>query len=281
MKKRSACNLITGVITACVINSGICGRVELTGGGSVVRSVHVVLDGVKRETAKTRYYDMGVRCVICAGFHGPCATAPLGSARVVSKTNASDVSLGLAHVGGVGAVTMVRWAPGGHRESASVALDLVCTNSTQPNWQWIDVGFYRSGRYPTSTVLLTATDTSTGNTVQVDASWVGHGWRTPWGAAPGTSGSTGAVSLTYADAIVLRGRNSNARVLYDVKGVVPITARIDELPAGLSCARSADGLKLNPGVTADIGQGDTITCTNTLRDKERIDDAMTITAMVR
>lgn len=280
MKKRSACKIITGVVAACVINSGHCGRIDLVGTGVVTLPLRVELEGIKRKHSDTEY-DMGIGCVVCAGFHGPCVGAAPRSVTVTFRQNTRQVvaNTGTGYGGKKG--TEYRWTPGDAGERTALGLDVICDNYVNRNWTWVDVQFYRDRRYPASTVHVTATNMIKGVTEHSDGDWVGSEWYPKWGSVVGKPGLPGRVSVSYADHVDLRGLNSKARVLYDVVGDAPVTARIDKLPNGLSCERSSDGLTIGSGATADIGPGDAITCTNVLRDKVRTNDTMSVTAMVR
>lgn len=280
MKKRTACKIITGAVTMCVLVTGHCGTIRLEGERGVTLAVHAVVDGLELRRDATAY-SVNVGCAVCEGYYGPCVSAPARDVRVTSRWDVRDVryTAGTWLSGKKG--TMIEWEPSAGHDTSRIGLDITCDNAVNRNWTWVDVEFFRDRRYPTSKIRVTATNLNKGVTEVSDTAWIGSTWAPSWGSVQGTAGSHGTATVRYADELVLRGRNAKALVLYDIEGSSPITARIDELPDGLSCARSSDGVKVAAGTTADVWPGDSIACTNALRGKKSLNGTLTVTAMFR
>lgn len=279
MKKRSACKILSGVIALGVIATGNCGRIELTGAQYSNLPFEVEVSGINPATPDT-VCDLGVGCAAALGYNGPGMNVSPRNIRVTSRVNAKDVQISPA-TGYAGYV--VRWSAPRPNEPNRVTLVVTCDNHDKPEWTWVNVGFHRDKRYPKSDLLLTTTNLAEGVTETVE--WLrssNQSWYPMWGAVhTGVPGGTVTVRVSYPGQVELRGRRSSALVLYDVVGAAPVTARIDKLPVGLSCARTSDGVRLEAGTTADVGTGDSITCTNRQNRKGTTTDTLSVTAMIR
>lgn len=279
MKKRSACKILTGVVAVGLLAPGYCGRITLQGslhGTANVRAQLINPDGV----VPWPQNGVGVECRVCRTVHGPCISAVPRDIRVVRYTNAKDVSLlpGKIIIG-----TGIRWAPVYRDRENSVEVDITCDNHDRPGWMLVDLGFHRGPLAPQNKLLVIATNRNTGNTTSYEWGRNNIGtWYTKWGDnIVGEGSSLASVSFTYADLVELHGKGSRARILYDVVGTAPVTARIDKIPNGLSCARTSDGMIIESGVAADVGTGESITCTNVRRDVGVTADTLSVTAMIR
>lgn len=279
MKKRSACKILAGVVTLGVLTTGHCGQITLT--GNEFKSMRVELDAtglVMKGLPVT--YDIGVSCSLCMAYTGPCITVPVRDLRLSSRLNVKDVNLKPA-VGYTG--TVLRWAAARPDRENRLAAAITCDNSSKPEWGWVNVGFHRDRRYPESDLRVTATNLLTG--IAETHEWIRTGWTWyPGWDAVNTGGGVGAggtVRISYPEEVVLRGHGSRARVLYDIVGPVSVSARVDRLPVGLSCARTSDGVVVEPGVTAGVGAGDSITCTNVRHKVGTLSDTLSVTAMIR
>ncbi len=280
MKKRTACKIITGAVTMCVLVTGHCGRIELSGDRSVTLGVRAEIAG-ESLVKPDALYSVNTGCIVCESYYGPCVGSTAKDIRIVSRQNVGSISMhnGTWMYGKRG--SMIEWAPGRVEEPSNVVMEITCDNAVNKDWTWVDIKFFRDRRYPTSRVRVTATNLVKGVTEVSPDAWLGSEWNPKWGAVVGRPGDRATVSLSYADEVVLRGANARARILYDVVGTAPVNARIDKLPPGLTCARTSDWLTLAAGASADIGPGDSITCANVLRKKETTRGTLSVTAMIR
>lgn len=284
MKKRTACKIITGIVAMCSLTStGHCGQVMLKGGGAVYLDVtaDVVGTRVKKEGA---HYDVNIGCVVCRTYYGPCVSSPASNVTVIGRDHARNVTLtnGTWRYGKRG--TMIEWESTrpGVENGTRLFTRIHCDNSVNREWTWVDVEFFRSVRYPQSTITINATNETKGVTASsANAHWTGSTWDPGWGSVIGTQSTHGEASITYADSVELRGYNSRARVIYDVKGSVPVTVGLDAVPEGLSCVRTSDGVNITQGTHALIGAGDSITCVNIQKRNETTTGALSVTAMIR
>lgn len=278
MKKRSACKILAGVVTLGVLTTGHCGQITLTGRSFLTMRANVDATGLNRNGLPVTY-DLGVSCSLCMAYSGPCITVPVRDLRVSTRVNVKDLGLKPA-VGYTG--TVLRWSAGRPDRENRVAAAITCDNSSKPEWGWVNMGFHRDRRYPESDLLVTATNLTAGitETHEFRDGWT---WYPTWGAVNTASGpgSSSTVRVSYPEEVVLRNRGARARILYDIVGHTSVGARIDKLPVGLSCARTSDGLVVEPGVTADVGTGDSITCTNVRHKVGTFSDTLSVTAMIR
>lgn len=278
MKKRSACKILAGVVAMGVLTSGHCGQITLT--GNTYDTMRVVIEATGLRTNGHVPYDLGVSCSLCMSATGPCITVPVRDWRTTSVANVKNVHMspGVGYVG-----TVLRWEAVRTDRENRITASITCDNSSKPDWSWVNVGFRRDLRYPKSDLRVTATNTTAGITETHE--WIRYGWTwyPKWDAVRpgGGGGSSATVRVSYPEEVVLRGTGSRARVLYDVVGNAPVGARLDKLPIGLSCARTSDGMGIEPGVTADVGTGDSITCTNVRRERGSYSDTLSVTAMIR
>ena len=279
MKKRSACKILVGIVALGAVGTGHCGQITLSGTTHPTMTVDAVFEGVP-PYSQNEPYEMGFGCAVCLGFHGPCMNSTPRDVRVVSKNNAAKVTVsrGVGYAG-----YSVQWFPGDSDTVSTTRVRLTCDNTARADWGWVNMGFHRWKRYPVNAVRVTATNESLGVTDTHEwPSRIGHNWYPKWDAVHTEgSGDSRTIRVTYADEVQLRGKGSKARVLYGVVGTAPVTARIDKLPTGLSCARTPDGLNIEPGVSAVVGTGDSITCTNELRKSGQTSDTLSVTAMIR
>lgn len=279
MKKRSACKILAGVVTLGVLATGHCGQITLTGNTYLTMRVDIDATGLNRNGLPVTY-DLGVSCSLCMAYSGPCITVPVRDMRLSSRVNVTKVHLDPA-VGYNG--TVLRWSAGHLDRENGVSAAITCDNKSKPEWGWVNMGFHRDRRYPESDLRVTATNLTVGVTETHE--WVRDGWTwyPTWGAVHTGSGtgSSGTIRVSYPEKVVLRGRGARARVLYDIVGNWSVGARIDKLPVGLSCARTSDGVVVEPGVTVDVGTGDSITCTNVQHKVGTSSDTLSVTAMIR
>lgn len=284
MKKRTACKIITGIMAVCSLTStGHCGQVQLMGSGATYVDVTAEILGVRLKRPDEPY-NVNIGCYVCASYHGPCVSTRAADVTVTSRRNARDVTLrnGVWVYGKKG--TMINWYPTDPDgvNDTSLHARIRCDNSVNRDWNWVDVVFFRSTRYPTSEIIITATNEQKGVTAtSAGAMWQGFEWDPKWGSVVGAQGAHGKVSITYADAVELRGYKSRARVIYDVVGTVPVTVGLDTVPVGLSCWRTSDGVRITQGAQAMIVAGDSITCENIQKRNGTTGGALSVTAMVR
>lgn len=284
MKKRTACKIITGIVVVCSLTStGHCGRVLLKGGGNVhlVATAEIVGTRVNKPGAP---YNVNIGCVVCKSYYGPCVSVPASDVRVVGRDHARNVTMtaGVWLYGKRG--TMIEWESTRPdvENGTKLFTRIRCDNSTNREWTWVDVSFFRSVRYPQSEIVITATNETKGVTASsANGSWSGSAWDPGWGAVVGTQSAHGEASITYADSVELRGYKSRARVIYDVMGTVPVTVGLDTVPEGLSCLRTSDGVNIAQGTHALIGAGDSITCVNIQKRNKTTVGALSVTAMIR
>lgn len=284
MKKRTACKIITGIVAVCSLTSGgHCGRVLLKGGGSVYMDSTAEIVGVSVKEPNAPY-SVNIGCVVCKSYHGPCVSTYAGDVRVISHDHARNVTLtnGTWLHGKRG--TMIEWQSTRPdvENGTKIYTRVRCDNKTNPEWTWVDVEFFRSVRYPKSRIVVNATNETKGVTATSSGSaWIGSTWDPRWGSVVGTQGAHGEASITYADAVELRGYKSRARVIYDVMGTVPVTVGLDAVPEGLSCLRTSDGVHVTQGAHTLIGAGDSITCVNTQKGNKTTVGELSVTAMIR
>lgn len=279
MKKRSACKILAGVVTVGLLGPGYCGRIELSGvnhGSVTVRAELINPDGVKPRHEN----GVSIECRVCRTVQGPCIGTAPRDLRVVNRHNVKDVWV---TPGQAFRATAIVWTPVVGAEKNWVSVNVTCDNREQPEWVLVDLGFHRGSLLPMNTLTVDVTNATTGTASAY--SWGrtdGGTWYTKWGDnVIGGMGRPASVSFTYADLVELRGMGARARILYDVVGTAPVTARLDKIPNGLSCARTSDGLIIESGVAADIGTGESITCTNARHEVGAASDTLSVTAMIR
>lgn len=284
MKKRTACKIVTGIVAVCSLTStGHCGQVLLKGGGGVHLDVTAEIVGARTKKPDAPY-NVNVGCAVCKTYYGPCVSTPASNVSVIGRVNARNVSLtnGMWQYGKRG--TMIEWESTrpGVENGTSITTRILCDNSVNREWTWVDVVFFRSVRYPQSEIVINATNETKGMTASsANAHWSGSAWDPGWGSVVGQQSAHGEVYITYADSVELRGYKARARVIYDVMGPVPVTVSMDAVPEGLSCLRTSDGVKIAQGTHALIGAGDSITCVNIQKRNQTTVGALSVTAMVR
>lgn len=279
MKKRSACKILPGVIMLGALGTGYCGQIELMGNHS--GKVTMVVDLINPDGMKPRHENgIGIECRICRTIHGPCLSDLPRDVRIVSRNNVKYVRT--ARLSAEQVVSTV-WQPVNWGKENWVRANVTCDNHIRPGWMLVDLGFHRGSLLPQNALTVTATNVKSGvtNTYQWGRT-SGGTWYTKWGNnIIDTTGRPATVRFTYADMVELRGKGANARILYDVVGTAPVTARIDKIPHGVSCARTPDGLIIEAGGAADVGPGESITCTNARRQVGTASDTLSVTAMIR
>lgn len=278
MKKRSACKILAGGVALGVLATGHCGQITLTGTGSA--TMHVRVNVIGRNAVNPYVpYEFGIGCIVCKTYNGPCDVDPGRDVRVTSVSNVKGLTMGTAS--GYHGRTL-RWNGTQPELDSSVAIELTCDTSSHPTWDWVDVGFHRA-RFPRHEMIATATNVTQGITETHEwGRYDAWAWYPKWKALHvGNGGASATVRVTYPDEVVLRGKGSSALVLHDVVGPAPVTARIDKLPIGLACRRTSDGVNIELGVTADVGSGDSITCSNVLNGVGMSSDTLSVTAMIR
>lgn len=278
MKKRSACKILAGGVALGVLATGHCGQITLTGPTSPTMNVRVEVIGRPAEITGVPY-EFGMGCGVCKAINGPCEDDPGRDVRVVSVSNVKDLTTRPSEKK---RGRTIRWKGAQSELESRVTFELTCDTSSHPTWEWIEVGFYRA-RVPRHEMIATATYVPGGLTET--HKWGRHdawAWHPKWKAIHvGPGGASTTVRVTYPDAVVLRGKGSSALVLHDVVGPAPVTARVDKLPIGLSCRRTSDGMNIEPGLTADVGSGDSITCSNVRSEVGMSSDTLSVTAMIR
>ena len=281
MKKRSACNIVSGVIALCLGSAGHCGLIELAGTAHATAYYTVEVTGSNSASADAENV-IGVSCALCKGYNGPCRTAEPQDVRIVSRLNVVGVVYDRYYYNGYAGFGL-RWRTGDGGKSSTVRFTGYCTNAANPEWDWVDMHFHRDRRYPESDLYVTATNMTNGVTLEHNWGRGSTSWAPGWGAVvlSGPEGAPARVSASYPETVELRGRGARARILYDITGNAPIIARIDNAPAGLSCMRTSDGLRVDPGVAVTVGHGESISCTNNVAKVGVTAGTLTLTAMVR
>lgn len=286
MKKRSACNILTGIIALGGISHGQCGQITLKGGVHRAVVVQAEVSGLN-PLGTTVPYDIVLNCAVCENPRGPCLITAPRDIRVKSRMNVRDIAVTNAGPAGVPGGRMVTWRVTDPERDNSLSLEFKCDTSSRRDWTWISSRFSRKTRVwnvPQSDIHVTATNLTTGQTAT--HTWTTNGggeWNpqwTAWNAGGGPEGGA-TVRVTYPEKVELRGKRSRARILYDVVGTAPVTAQIDKLPPGLSCERTSDGLIIMSGVTADVGTGDSITCTNVRDEMGTTTASLSVDVMIR
>lgn len=280
MKKRSACKILMGIVALCGLSSGQCGTVTLKGDAHVAMRGTIVIHGLVQDTPGD-LYALGIGCGLCASFSGPCVSVDPSNISVGGRNNAADVVL-RRHGNGHGfSGNYVFWRAAHVGEDNWVEVNYTCDNASRPDWTWVNSSYYRDRYTPRSSLYAVATNHTTGETVTKDLGRGGD-WR-PWRAVHPEGDVVGdvRVSVSYPERIVLRGKGAKTQVLYDIKGNVPVYALIDKAPNGLSCARASDGVIVDVGVSAAVGVGDSIACTNRQNTAGETTGTLSITAMVR
>lgn len=284
MKKRSAYKiLLVGAIVICGLSAGHCGRVSLQGKTSVSMRGSILVQGYGTYDNRDPYA-ISIGCSVCASYTGPCRSVHPATVNVVSRSNAKNVRA-LRHNNGAGySGDFVFWEPADPGQDSWVKMEYTCDNAQLPDWTWVNVGFFRHRYGPKNRLRVVATNLTTGATVGQDigTGYGGAGWH-PWPSVhpEGTAGWAANVSVSYPEQVVLRGKGSKTRVLYDIQGNAPLYVRIDQTPMGLSCARLSDGVTIGMGVSAAVGVGDSLVCTNVQSTAGETSGTLSITAMVR
>lgn len=279
MKKRSACKILPGALMLGLLGTGYCGEIELVGthSGTVTMSIELNNpDGMKPRHEN----GIGIECRLCRTVHGPCIGTVPRTVHMVSRNNVKYVrtsQISAKHV------TAVVWQPVVWDRENWVRVNATCDNHEKPGWMLVDLGFHRGSLLPQNALTVTATNVESAETTRyVWGRTSGGTWYTKWGNnVIDSTGRPASVRFTYADKVELQGKGAKARVLYDVVGTAPVTARIDQIPNELSCARTPDGLIIESGGAADVGTGESITCTNARHKVGIASDTLSVTAMIR
>lgn len=284
MKKRSAYKiLLVGAAVLCGLSAGHCGRVSLQGVTAVSARGTIVVRGYGPYDA-SEPYSISVGCSICASYTGPCVSVQPADMTVGARSNARNVYTRYAGNGTGYYGNFVYWEPADPGQDAWVELSYTCDNAQRRDWPWVNVGFFRHRYGPRNSLRVVATNLSSGVTTEEDLGrgYGGAGWR-PWPSVhpEGTAGWAANVSVSYPERVVLRGKGAKTRILYDIQGNAPLYVRIDKTPMGLSCARLSDGVTIGMGVSAAVGVGDSLTCTNVQSTAGETSGTLSITAMVR
>lgn len=284
MKKRSAYKiLLVGATVLCGLSAGHCGRVSLQGSAAVSMRGAIVVEGYGPYDDREPYA-ISVGCAVCAGYHGPCVSTPPSDTTVGSRSNVRTVYTRHANNGMGYSGNYVYWEPANPGRGSWVDISYTCDNKQRPDWTWVNVGFYRHRYSPLNRLRVVATNLSTGATTEQDLGlgYGGAGWR-PWPSVhpEGDTGRAVNVSVSYPELVVLRGKGAKTRMLYDIQGNAPLYVRIDKTPKGLSCTRLSDGVTIGMGVSAAVGVGDSLMCTNVQSTAGETSGTLSITAMVR
>ena len=280
MKKRSACKILLASVAMGYLSVGDCGQVNLTGQRHLSTSGNLVIYGRASSDPDT-VYRLSIQCVICRSAYGPCegvrpSTTNVGARSNVQGLHAQHLNNGVGYSG-----EYMVWKGSRPGADSWVSVEYRCDNADRPEWTWLYPSFHGYRRNTGGSLYLVGTNYSTGETSSYSMGRGGD-WR-PWASVRPGDETTGpvTVSVSYPDRVVLRGRGSIATVLHDVTGNAPVYARIDTMPPGLVCARSSDGLRIEPTVTAAVGAGDSIKCTNTQVTPSETTGELSITTMVR
>lgn len=284
MKKRSAYKiLLVGATVLCGLSAGHCGRVSLQGLTAVSARGTIVVQGYG-PYVKSDPYAISVGCSVCASYTGPCRSVPPANMAVGARSNARSVVTRYAGNGTGYYGNFVYWEPSKPGRESWIEISYTCDNAQYRDWTWVNVGFYRHRYGPKNPLRVVATNLTAGVTTEQDLGrgYGGSGWR-PWPSVrpDGTAGRAANVSVSYPERVVLRGKGAKTRILYDVQGNAPLYVRIDKTPMGLSCARLSDGVTIGMGVSAAVGVGDSLTCTNVQSTAGETSGTLSITAMVR
>lgn len=283
MKKRSACKILSGLVALGALHTGQCGQITLHGAVRESRTITVDVTGLSPNETRLPY-DIATGCALCMKHDGPCVNAPPRNVRVVHRMNIKDATLSKF---GVTMGTLIEWRVAHPELNNNIQFVFECDNQSRPDWPYIGAKLYRKARtvvWPMERMRVTATDMATGITGTRewgpgdDTAWSpAWGWVNDWG---GTGGSA-TVRISYPENVELRGPRAQARILYDIAGTAPVSARIDRMPDGLSCARSSDGLRIMSGVSTTVGTGDSIMCTNVLDRLGTTSDSLSVAVMIR
>lgn len=284
MKKRSAYKiLIVGATMLCGLSAGHCGRVSLRGNTAVSMQGTIVVQGYGPYSASDPYA-ISIGCAICKSYTGPCRSVQPSDMTVGARSNTRQVYTRHITNGAGYTGNFVFWTPKDSGRESWVDISYTCDNAQQPDWTWVNVGFYRHRYSPQNRLRVVATNRTTGMTTEQDLGlgYGGAGWR-PWPSVhrEGTAGGAANVGVSYPELVVLRGKGAKTRILYDIQGNTPLYVRIDKTPMGLSCARLSDGVTLGMGVSAAVGVGDSLMCTNVQSTAGETSGTLSITAMVR
>lgn len=280
MKKRSACKILLVIVAMGYLSVGECGRVTLQGSSRLSTSGNLVIYGMG-SSDPDEVYRLSISCVVCESYTGPCVGQRPSNMHVGARSNVRDLTM--EHINnGVGyAGDYMVWKAARPGADAWVSVDYRCDNAARPDWTWVHPSFHGYRRDTGGALYVVGTNYGTGETLSY---YMGRGgaWS-PWKSVRPGDGTTGPVSVgvSYPDRVVLRGKGSSARVLYDVTGNAPVYARIEKMPRGLKCARSSDGLRIEATVSAAVGAGDSIMCTNVQVTPSETTGELSITTMVR
>lgn len=284
MKKRSAYKiLLVGATVLCGLSAGHCGRVSLQGDTAVRVPGTIVVRGYGPYN-KDEPYSISVGCSICASYYGPCRSVQPANLSVGARSNTRSVYTRYAGNGTGYYGNFVYWEPADPERESWVEISYTCDNAAYRDWTWVNTGFFRNRYGPLNRLHVVATNHYTGVTTEEDLGrgYGGAGWR-PWPSVhpEGTGGWAANVSVSYPEQVVLRGKGAKTRILYDIQGNAPLNVRIDKTPMGLSCARLSDGVTIGIGVSAAVGVGDSLGCTNVQSTAGETSGTLSITAMVR